>query len=263
MTGYTKLFSSIIASTIWRSSDHTRLVWITMLAMADRHGVVEASVPGLADMSRVSVEQCRAALVELQEPDADSRSTEAEGRRIESVDGGWRLVNHGKYRDKMSADDRREYNRLYQQKRRKPVRNPVRTEVDMYALSRHTEAEADTEASQDVRTDSPEPPDGSTPTVRPLLCFDTVGAEKTFYLCEDQVSKWRTSYPALDVMAECHKAWSWLDANPTRRKTARGMPKFLVGWLNRATDSPRGARPSASGNMDVLAAFAARHQGEA
>ena len=43
MPGYTKLFNSILASTIWRADDKTRIVWITLLAMADKHGIVEAS----------------------------------------------------------------------------------------------------------------------------------------------------------------------------------------------------------------------------
>ena len=53
MSGYTKLHSNIIHSTIWRAPNHVRLVWITMLALCDRDGVVEASVPGLADAARV------------------------------------------------------------------------------------------------------------------------------------------------------------------------------------------------------------------
>ena len=123
MAGYTKLFSSIVASTIWRADDKTRLVWITMLAMADQFGIVEASVPGLADMARVTLEECQEALGELQSPDPYSRSSESEGRRIEPVDGGWKLINHGKYREKMGKDERREYQRLYQRSYRKRLVN--------------------------------------------------------------------------------------------------------------------------------------------
>ncbi|MBU2073018.1 MAG: hypothetical protein KJ938_01150, partial [Actinobacteria bacterium] len=101
MSGFTKLFGSIVASTVWREDDKTRIVWVTMLAMADRSGVVEASIPGLADMSRVSVEDCQGALARLSSPDSFSRSKAEEGRRILPVDGGWRLVNHGHYREKL------------------------------------------------------------------------------------------------------------------------------------------------------------------
>jgi len=114
MAGYTKLFSSIIGSTIWREDNDTRLVWITMLAMADKNGIVEASVPGLADFARVSVDGTRSALAKLSGPDPDSRSVEYEGRRIEAIDGGWRLLNHAKYRAKLSDIERREYKRQKQ-----------------------------------------------------------------------------------------------------------------------------------------------------
>jgi hypothetical protein len=49
-----------------------------------------------------------------------------------------------------------------------------------------------------------------------------------------QLAAWVELYPALDVQLELNKAWAWVDANPSRRKTARGMPRFLVSWLNRA-----------------------------
>jgi hypothetical protein len=114
MSGYTKLFSSIIGSTIWREDNDTRIVWITMLAMADKDGVVEASVPGLADFSRISVDGTRAALAKLMAPDPDSRSKEFDGRRVEEQDGGWRLLNHAKYRAKLSEIERREYKRAKQ-----------------------------------------------------------------------------------------------------------------------------------------------------
>ena len=114
MAGYTKLFGSIIHSTIWREPDHVRLVWITMLAMAGRKGEVETSIPGLADAARVELEQCANALEVLQKPDRYSRSTEHEGRRIEAIPLGWQLLNYEVYRNRLSAEDRREYQRVWQ-----------------------------------------------------------------------------------------------------------------------------------------------------
>lgn len=162
MTGYTKLFGSIIASTIWRESKETKIVWITMLAMANKFGVVEASVPGLADFSRVTVPECEAALKILSEPDAYSRTKDHEGRRIEPVDGGWRLLNHAKYRAKMSVDDRREYLRIKQEERRKRLKdntaphhvNTVSTSVNKGQHSQHMQthnAKADAEPKADSK----------------------------------------------------------------------------------------------------------------
>ena len=109
MKPFTKLFASIVSSSIWRSSKETKIVWVTMLAMADKEGEVWASVGGLADMARITKEECRKALDELLLPDDDSRTTEHEGRRIERVDGGWRVLNYVKYRDLGRGEERREY----------------------------------------------------------------------------------------------------------------------------------------------------------
>ena len=50
-----------------------------------------------------------------------------------------------------------------------------------------------------------------------------------------QLVRWRELYPRVSVELEMGKAIAWLEANPSRQKTSRGMPKFLVGWLNRAS----------------------------
>lgn len=145
MTGYTKLFGSLVASSIWGEASATKVVWITMLAMANRDGVVEASVPGLATLSRESRADTETALRLLESPDPDSRSKEHEGRRIQKVDGGWLILNHAKYRAKLNAEERKEYNKLKQREWR-ANHKPSMTVNDKYALSAHTEAEAKAKA---------------------------------------------------------------------------------------------------------------------
>jgi hypothetical protein len=134
MTGYTKLFPSIVHSTVWRAPNATRLVWITMLALADRDGQVEASLPGLADAARVSLDECTEALQYLQQPDPWSRTKDFQGRRIVPTDGGWLLLNHEKYRRKLDAEDRKT-RAAERQKRHRDRRRDV-TERDSNAASR-------------------------------------------------------------------------------------------------------------------------------
>ena len=114
MSGYTKLFSSIVTSSIWSEDDKTRIVWVTMLALADEHGLVEAALPGLANAARVSVEDCQKSIDKFLAPDGYSRSTEFEGRRIERVEGGWKLLNHSMYRAKFSEEERKAYKAMHQ-----------------------------------------------------------------------------------------------------------------------------------------------------
>lgn len=133
---FTKLFSSITESTIWMEPDHVRLTWITMLAMADRQGRVYASVPGLAHRARVDLEQAEDALDRFRKPDPHSRSPEHEGRRIEDIDGGWRLLNHAKYRTLRDEEAHRESKRLYAAKRRaaeKQEEAPPKIELELTA----------------------------------------------------------------------------------------------------------------------------------
>jgi hypothetical protein len=77
-----------------------------------------------------------------------------------------------------------------------------------------------------------------------VLAFPCDGSTRTWTLTDAQVQAWSEAYPSLDVLAECRKALVWVQAN--RRKTARGMPAFLVGWLNRATNDPRSAKRAAT-----------------
>lgn len=115
---FTKLFTSITESTVWLTPASTRIVWITMIAMADRHGRVYASVPGLAHRARVTVEECKEALRTFEEPDEDSRTKEFEGRRILAFEGGWELLNHAKYRAIQNDEAVRESKRAYMQRQR-------------------------------------------------------------------------------------------------------------------------------------------------
>ena len=94
---YTKLFNSIITSTIWTEDDKTRIVWITMLALADKYGEIQGSVPGIARIAGVSVEDACWAINKFLAPDPYSRTKDDEGRRIEEIDGGWALIDPAKY----------------------------------------------------------------------------------------------------------------------------------------------------------------------
>ena len=119
---YTKLFNSLLTSTIWAEPAHIRLVWITMLAMADRHGEVAATIPGLARMAVVGIEECREAIFRFLAPDYDSRTQDDEGRRIEVIEGGWRLINHAKYRLMASKEDAKVANAQRQARHRAQVK---------------------------------------------------------------------------------------------------------------------------------------------
>lgn len=166
---FTKLFSSITESTIWCESDQTRIVWIAMLAMADHAGRVWSSVPGLANRARVPIEAAEEALQTFMSPDPYSRTAEYEGRRIEPIDGGWRLLNHAKYRAIRDEESIKESKRRYINERRAAEREEAekaatveKSRTVSNAVDRgRANAEADTEAEADTKKQKPKTaPDG-------------------------------------------------------------------------------------------------------
>lgn len=78
-----------------------------------------------------------------------------------------------------------------------------------------------------------------------LLLFPTIGANGTEWrLRRAQVEEWQGLFPTVDVLSECRAALAWIKASPERRKTVKGMPRFLVAWFTRSVDR-RGASQTA------------------
>ena len=211
MEGFTKLFSSIITSTIWKEDNNTRILWITMLAMRNSRHIVEGSIPGLADMARITTAECEASLAKLLSPDPYSRTKEHEGRRILEVDGGWVILNGEKYRKMMNADERREYKankeRGYRKERKliargQPVDNSGQmwTGVDVVDTAEHRQRREEKSAEE--------------------KWFASIKAE----------------YAKIGVNADTElvKARAWFATNGNGRIFTRN---FFVSWLSRADKS--------------------------
>ena len=112
MTGYTKLFSSILMSSVWEESTETRIVWVTLLALADQHGHVDGTIKSLARVARVAPKACQEAVDTFLAPDPLDRSGVDDGRRMHAAAGGWFLTNYAAYRRRMSLEERRERDKL-------------------------------------------------------------------------------------------------------------------------------------------------------
>lgn len=92
----------------------------------------------------------------------------------------------------------------------------------------------------------PKPPEQPAPKPsNGVLVFPTTGLHRSWTLTAEQVTAWKAAYTTIDVLAECKKALVWVHANAP--KTAKGMPAFLVSWLNRASDR----RPTVDSRRDL------------
>jgi len=70
-----------------------------------------------------------------------------------------------------------------------------------------------------------------------------------FQISKDQVSEWTEAFPGIDVKAQLKQAKAWLGANPTRKKTRRGILRFVVAWLDRAQNKSGGGNGKQSQNQ--------------
>jgi len=147
---FVKLFADLMDSSLWSESSDTRIVWITLLMMADETGLVRSTAPGITKRAGVNLAHTRAALEKFEAPDPESRTLVLEGRRIERVDGGYQIVNYLAYRNLRNKDARREYMRTYMAQRRAKERGckqPVNPVSPVNLTLAQAEADTDTEAS--------------------------------------------------------------------------------------------------------------------
>lgn len=161
---YAKLFGSILDSSIWQESKETKVLWITMLAMKDRDGLVEAAIPGLAKRAGLTIQETMTSLQVLLSPDPWSRTPDHEGRRIEAVPGGWRVLNHDEYRHREDLEERRE--KAAERQRKSRAR---RAPEDPDVTGSHTSSQAVTASDTEAEADrgSPSENTGSVPVSKP------------------------------------------------------------------------------------------------
>lgn len=55
-----------------------------------------------------------------------------------------------------------------------------------------------------------------------------------YVVTENTIERLIQLYPGLDVVAEMRKLVAWCENNPAKRKTNRGVNRFINGWMNRA-----------------------------
>ena len=97
---FVKLDCSIVFKSIWAEDSDTCKVWFTMLAMADSDGMLSAAVTGIASVSKVSLESTQKAIDKFLAPDKLSTNPDNEGRRVERIQEGYRILNYEVYRQK-------------------------------------------------------------------------------------------------------------------------------------------------------------------
>ena len=187
-------------------------------------------------------EEVEAAIEYLCQPDADSRNTEQDGRRlVKNGTFSYDVVSHAIYNRMRNTDDRREYNRKKQAEYRAAKKESVKS-VQRVPQSAHTEAEAEAEAEEtEASASCSEPsPEVSKPEPGSGIKIPVVGTNAKYYdIPQSKLEEWSQAFPGIDVPAQCRKAAQWCRDNPAKRKTLKGVNRFLNTWLSREQDAPK------------------------
>ncbi len=269
---FVKVYGTILDSSIWLEPAPTRLLWITMLAMADENGIVRASVGGLAHRARISRDDCEAGLATLMAPDPDSRSEEFEGRRVDLYDGGWMVLNHRRYRDMRTEAQQDAAKRAADYRERRKSRDGR----DASRSSRtEAEAEGDPEAEKEGevlggerQVDLLPPPVeiwipivGASEVSKPKKT-DRFGAPhrvvvpdqlpegerwanggvavREYGITLALVAEIMAAFPSIDVRAELRGLVQWSRGDAKRRRTYQRMASWLTSCIGSKQDRQKG-----------------------
>lgn len=85
----------------------------------------------------------------------------------------------------------------------------------------------------------PDPPDPKAPS-SPVVISIMLNDKTEYKITEADVAEWKELYQAVDVMQELRKMKGWADANPSKRKTRKGVKRFINSWLAKEQDKYHG-----------------------
>lgn len=99
---------------------------------------------------------------------------------------------------------------------------------EIYAIK---ESKVNKSKEKNIYCTEPEKP----PSAPPIITLPL--NDKTDYgITQVEVDHWNELYPAVDIMAELRKMKGWCEGNPAKRKTRRGIVRFVNTWLAKEQD---------------------------
>ena len=155
---YTPVFREFTTSSMWAESPEVRCVWLYLMLHADPEGFVPGTVPGLAVAANVDIASTRRAIEKFMSPDPDSNTQSHEGRRLEKVPHGWRILNFAYWRELAKHEAEKARKRRWINARRSANDTEPHPDVDVMST--------DVDASSE-KLDAPKPKPTPKPKPKP------------------------------------------------------------------------------------------------
>lgn len=109
----------------------------------------------------------------------------------------------------------------------------LRTGVTKSNSHRRGEEKRGKEKRGDKKLLAPSDREKSIPIV---ISIPLIPRDGEFGVVQSDIDEWSRAYPAVDVAQQLHRVRAWCLSNPEKRKTARGIKRFINGWLAKNQD---------------------------
>lgn len=179
---------------------------------------------------------------------------------IEIVNNTVTIPNWSKHQSLDAYEKRKEYDRQYSAERRRRQRLMLEESSDQSSdsssdassdgltdvgpLDKEEDKEEDKKEKKKRNTVGAEPSgEASGPPAEPALFSLPLNDGSLHGITQADVDGYSKLYPAVDVPQEIRKMIGWLNANPAKRKTRRGIKNFVNSWLSREQDKGGKNRP--------------------
>ena len=129
----------------------------------------------------------------------------------------------------------------------KPVTNKRQTDGKPSYYNKNIRIEEDKkerkeEGKNNIMYYCPEPEQLATGQ-KPII--EIILNDKSFYpISQSDIDEWQELYPAVNVIQELRKMKDWSNSNPQKRKTRKGIRRFISNWLSKEQDKGNNNRKS-------------------
>jgi len=93
----------------------------------------------------------------------------------------------------------------------------------------------------------------SSPEAEPFVFHIPLSDKTQFGITQTDLDKWKDVFPAVDIIQELKRIALWCEDNPTKKKTRRGVGRFISSWLERKQNKGgNGTGPVKSKNNETI-----------
>lgn len=143
----------------------------------------------------------------------------------------------------------KDYMRKYREKQKQLANNDCKTNskvnsktnskvnVSSLDIDKEEDKEEDKEIKDIYNAQSDKITHEPTP-IEPSVITITLNDKSEYPVYQSMIDEWNELYPNVDVLQELRKMKGWSNANPAKRKTKKGIQRFINAWLSREQDKP-------------------------